>query len=335
MQHVQFLDGSSGRWPWARQMPGTAARWGQSQYHFGDGSRADYDWLVVFGSWEGDELSTEVPLERRIFVAGEPESFHRYQSRFLNQFGTVLTTQRGTRHANTVFTQVGINWFAGVEFGADGSYTARLRFEDFLAEPPEKTRLCSVVTSGKAMTAGHRQRLAFVERLQHEFAGQIDFYGRDSRPLADKDLALAPYRFHIAIENSVADDYWTEKFADPILRNCFPIYCGCPNMADYFDPSSYSVIDLSRPEEAIANIRQLLASAPDAQRELALNAARQRLLYQHNIFALLEAVYPQVVLRYPGSHVRSTQLVLSDHACKNLKFSRRLRRGLRTLFGGA
>ena len=328
MQQVQFLDGSSGRWPWARQMPGTVAQWGQSHYRFGTGNGAGCDWLVVFASWEGDSLQTEVPWERRIFVAGEPESFHRYQARFLNQFGTVLTTQRSTRHAHAIFTQVGINWFAGVEFGAGGSYTARLRFEDFLASPPTKTRLCSVVTSGKAMTSGHRQRLAFVERLQREFAGQIDFYGRDSRPLADKDAALASYRFHIAIENSVAPDYWTEKFADPVLRHCFPIYCGCPNMAEYFDPASYAAFSLARPDEAVARIRQLLASPLDATRQQALDVARQRLLYRHNIFALLESIYP-------GPFAPAAEVLLSDHSCKDLKYSRRLRRGLRNLFSGA
>jgi hypothetical protein len=234
-----------------------------------------------------------------------------------------------------MFTQVGINWFAGVEFGPGGGYTARLRFDDFLAEPPRKDRLCSVVTSGKAMTAGHRQRLEFVQRLQQEFAGHIDFFGRDSRPLADKDLALAPYRFHIAIENSMAQDYWTEKFADPILRNCFPIYCGCPNLTDYFDSASFCAFDLARPDEAMARIRQLLDSPVDIQTERALADARHRLLYRHNIFALLESVYPRIVQRYPGPQVSLGQRLLSDHACKNLKFSRRLRRGLGRLFGSA
>ena len=41
------------------------------------------------------------------------------------------------------------------------------------------------------------------------------------------------------MENSTIPYYWTEKFSDPILANCIPIYCGCTNINDYFDKRGY------------------------------------------------------------------------------------------------
>lgn len=330
---VQFVDGSAGRWPWSRQLPAGLNRWGSSQYRFDQSPNGQADWLVVFSSWEGEALVTSIPLERRIFVAGEPASFHRYQPGFLNQFGTVLTTQRKTQHANPVFSQVAINWFAGVEFLADGNYKANLAFEDFLAEAPQKTKLCSVVTSGKTMTAGHKGRYEFVQLLKEKLGHQIDFFGRDSIPVADKNLALSQYRYHIALENSVSQDYWTEKLADPLLRSCFPLYSGCPNVSDYFPPGSYMPIDIGKPERALALISSVLASDLDLRSAALLADAKNRLLHEHNVFAVLERIYAQAKLRYPHVVTGSTQTLWSDHFHKNQKFSRRLRRGLLRMVG--
>ena len=331
--HVHFVDGSSGRWPWKRQLPGGTRCWGTSQYYFDTENLDRADWLVVFSSWEGDFLPTSIPIERRIFVAGEPESFHRYQPKFLNQFGTVLTTQRKTKHNNALFSQVAINWFAGVEFIGNDNYKANLNFEDFLVESPVKSKLCSVITSGKTMTAGHKRRYEFVDLLKKKLSHQIDFFGRDSIPVSDKDLALSQYRYHIALENSVAPDYWTEKFADPILRGCFPLYSGCPNIADYFPEGSYLPIDIGAPEQAVSVIASVLASDIDIRSADSLASAKQHLLYQHNLFAVLERIYVQARTKYPHISYPAPVTLWSDHQIKNQKITRRLRRTIRNFWG--
>ncbi len=156
--------------------------------------------------------------------------------------------------------------------------------------------------------------------------------------MADKDEALAPYRFHIALENSVARDYWTEKLADPFLRGCFPIYSGCPNLEDYFSTGSYLSIDLNNPSKAIAAIKSVLQSELDRSSLKERQEAKRRVLYDYNIFAELEKLYPQLARRtMPEADLPEVLPVrlYSDHEAKNFKFSRRIRRWVRGWFGAS
>lgn len=330
-REVLLVDGEGGAWPWRRQMREPGDVWGTTHYTFATDFKSKPDWLVVFSAWPEVPLQTSVPKHRRIFVAGEPESFHRYQPHFLEQFGTLITTQRGTRHPGAIYCQPGINWFAGVRF-QDGPQrlVSVLDFADFEAENPVKTKLCSVVCSSNATTRGHRKRIEFVELLQREFGDRIDFYGRGRRGMADKDEALADYRFHIALENSVHRDYWTEKLADPFLRGCYPIYSGCPNLGDYFPSGSYARIDIDKPREALATVAAVLGGQDDVRHAAELAQAKYRVLYEHNLFAMLERLFPllESVPLESAAHAPGLQRLYSDHEAKDFKFSRRLRRWL-------
>ena len=289
---VHFVDESGGAWPWQRQLQSADSSWGGTKYYFDMEDHPDADWLVVFSAWPQRDFVTRIPLERRIFVAGEPESFHVYQPNFLNQFGTVLTTQSKGSHKKLIRSQVGINWFAGVRFQAGPErFHATLDFADLERGNPKKTKLCSVVCSDQTVTKGHRERLAFVNQLKLAFGDQIDFYGRGSRPMPDKDEALADYTFHIALENSRHKDYWTEKLADPILRGCFPIYSGCTNVFDYFPEDALVLIDTAKPTQSIEIIRKTMQMHLAQKNVDALALAKQKILHQYNIFAVLEDLF--------------------------------------------
>lgn len=334
MREVLFVDGEGGAWPWRRQMRDPGDIWGTTHYTFSVDSMSKPDWLVVFSAWPELPLYTSVPKHRRIFVAGEPESFHRYQPRFLNQFGTVITTQRGTRHPGVIHGQPGVNWFAGVRFeNGPQRLIPMLDFDVFEAGNPFKSKLCSVVCSSNATTKGHRQRIAFVDLLQKELGDKIDYYGRGRRDMSDKDEALADYRFHIALENSVHRDYWTEKLADPFLRGCYPIYYGCPNAGDYFPAGSFSRIDISKPREALATVAVLLESQEDHLRGAELLEAKRRVLHEYNIFAVLEQLFTRLEVTQqsddaPPGVDSGVERLYSDHEAKDFKLSRRLRRWL-------
>ena len=47
------------------------------------------------------------------------------------------------------------------------------------------------------------------------------------------------YQFTIAIENSTSKCYISEKFVDPIVRGCIPIYLGLKNIESYFGNIGY------------------------------------------------------------------------------------------------
>jgi hypothetical protein len=299
VRRVCFRSSAGTAWPWSRQLPvGPAPSWGASRYAIEPDDEGDADWLVIYDGWASPNLDTHVPLERRIFITGEPASVHRYDPAFLAQFGTVITTQRAIRHPGVIHSQIAGCWFAGVEFATpDGPFTPRLAFEDLVAETPRKTRLCSVICSDVAATEGHRQRLRFVEELRQTLGDRIDFFGHGRHEIRDKDEGLAAYRFHIVVENSRETDYWSEKLADAFLRGCFPLYSGCPNVGDYFPGGSYVAIDTRKPREAIAIIRAELQGERDRAQAKALEEARRRVLWEHNVFALLERTYTRIEAR--------------------------------------
>ena len=91
-------------------------------------------------------------------------------------------------------------------------------FDDFETHDPQKTKLVSVVASNQTYLPGHRARLEFVAKLKEALGDQVDVFGRGINGFADKRDVLDDYRYHIAIENSVCENYWTEKLADPYMQ---------------------------------------------------------------------------------------------------------------------
>ena len=117
-----------------------------------------------------------------------------------------------------------------------------------------------------------------------------EVFGHGVRPLDDKAEALDPYRYHVAVENHVCPDHWTEKLADALLGFTLPFYHGCPNAADYFPPECFIPIDIRDFDAARALIREAIASGQYEKRLPAIVEGRRRVLEEHNLFALLHRV---------------------------------------------
>ena len=88
---------------------------------------------------------------------------------------------------------------------------------------------------------------------------KIDSYGhfmRNKWLLLDRGETtklriLQKYVFTLALENSIAHDYVTEKFYQPLMTGTIPIYLGAPNI-DEFAPGENCFInatDFAGPEE--------------------------------------------------------------------------------------
>ncbi len=179
--------------------------------------------------------------------------------------------------------------WAGIQMQKDKPHSflspPRLTFDCLRnLQPPTKTRNMSIICSGLRNWPGHKLRYALVERLKREFHGEIDFFGYDSSPLPDKWDGLAPYKYHICIENSSLPNYWTEKIADPFLAYSVPIYYGCTNLSGYFPPSSFIGINIERPDEAINMIGTILKRDTYSERLSHLTEARRLILEKYNFF---------------------------------------------------
>ncbi|MBS1509602.1 MAG: hypothetical protein JST86_02080 [Bacteroidetes bacterium] len=162
---------------------------------------------------------------------------------------------------------------------------------------PEKTKLISCIASSLQMLPGHRLRMQFVEALRQSFP-EMDFFGRGFHFIPDKSEGLLPYKYSIAIENTSAPHYFTEKINDCFLTYTVPIYFGCTNIGTYFPEQSYISININEPENAVATIKAILQHDNWQERLPALHEARELVLNRYQTLAgaaaILRHIQPSV-----------------------------------------
>ena len=280
---------------WLRLTPNKDGVWDDTQFYFEDkkewndsalGSISTcrtYDAWIVYENLAQQE-TISCPPQNTILITGEPPSVKKYHPKFLAQFATVITCHENIKHKNKIISFPHLPWYISHSYQELVPHPSiqHLRCHSGRTEDV-KTKLLSVICSNKTNTNGHRQRIRFVEILKKHFGDQVDFYGRGFIPIADKFDALAPYKYHIALENSSHPHYWTEKISDPFLTLTHPIYHGCPNINEYFSPSALTQIDITRPDEACKIIEETIAK--DVYTLEALQEAKQQVLNEYNFFA--------------------------------------------------
>jgi hypothetical protein len=278
---------STSPWPITRQTPGGKGVWGECRFFCNtDIDHCDY-WFVLEGPGKKKETAI-CPKENTVFIAHEPPTLRTYRSDFLHQFAAVITSDAHIDHPNPILQQSGLPWHVGrrqkghINLGFTKDYDELKAITSI-----DKTKMISVVSSSKTMTDGHRQRVDFALRLKSHFGDKIDLFGRGLNEIEDKWDALADYRYHVAIENSEVNHYWTEKISDAFLAGCHPIYHGCPNIADYFSPGSFTLIDINEPEKAIATIESCIEQDRYALSKQLIWESREKVLDQYNLFPLI------------------------------------------------
>jgi hypothetical protein len=281
---------------WIRQTPNGDGVWGDMALVYNEVSpdpdrpQPDWpqpDWLVVYDE-PHPALTTRLPVDRRILFIGEPPDLKSYPARYLNQFGIVVspsplpgyTGRRVAQHS-------ALPWHYGIDMAAFNTPGAAMGWADLMRDKP-KSKTLSVICSNKAVSVQHRRRLAFVERLERRLGSAVDVFGRGFTQIADKADAIAPYRYHIVLENNVTDDFWTEKLADAWLGDSYALFSGCRTIARDFDASALTQIDIAAPDTAIDAIERVLATDPWASSRDAIRTNRLRLMTEHNIAAVIE-----------------------------------------------
>ena len=77
-----------------------------------------------------------------------------------------------------------------------------------------------------------------------------------------KQKVLSEYKFTIAFENAIYEDYVTEKFYDPLLSGSVPVYLGAPNIAE-FTPGRNAFVDVRNfpnPKDLAVKLKLLCAN---------------------------------------------------------------------------
>lgn len=223
-----------------------------------------------------------------VLYTGEPPTMKYYNHEFLSQFGKVISCHMKIGHRNAVFSFTPLLWLVGVRFDRVNKKwinTGFMTYKDFESfdYTYQKTKQLSVMSSRKGFTAGHRNRVKFIDQLKERLGDKVDVFGRGYNEIEDKFDALRDYRYSLVIENSRCTHYWTEKLSDAFLSNCFPLYYGCPNIYDYFDRDSLIEIDIHA-STAIDQIERIIRNDYDIQFRDKLEEAKMLVLNKYNLF---------------------------------------------------
>ncbi len=271
-------------WPLFRQTPKYSGVWGNYRFII-DNELEECDFWVIYSNYKLSNERCRCNKNNILFLPAEGyETSPRFSKEFLDQFGKVITVQRELKGNNVVYWQNANPWFV------EKSYD-----ELTSIDMPEKTKFMSIISSNKVMTAGHKKRLDFAYAIKEYFGDQVDLFGRGIADFDKKWDVLAPYKYHIAIENDFCDDWVTEKFFDPFLTFTYSFYYGCPNMLRYMPEDSYTPIDINDVNSTIKKIESIISN-DDLYNRFFRNCPSYRniVLNKHQLFPMLVSFLEQM-----------------------------------------
>lgn len=275
-------------WPYLRQTPGAKGVWNDCVFWVNTGIE-ECDWWFIYEGLVQPE-KTKCDPEHIVFVTGEPPITRTYDPKFLLQFSSVITSHSDLAHPRRVLMQQALPWYIGIDKRTTETNNNFLTYDNLSQITPDKlnkSKLASVISSNKEYTKGHRRRIFFIEQLLDRLGDQIDFYGQGFRDIDDKWEAIAPYKYHIVLENSSVPHYFTEKLSDAFLGWSYPIYYGCPNIFDYFPQEALIPIEISDLDQAIDTVEKIIDTDTFHRKLPYIDQARKLVLNSYNLFAVL------------------------------------------------
>lgn len=221
-----------------------------------------------------------------IYTNCEPPSAWPLPHSFTNQFDYLILQNPNVKHPNKIMHHGFLSWTMGRSYKTKKN---RYFYDDLAKLEPEKSKAISIVTSNLMTMPGHVKRIELIDKLMKDFPEQIDRFGRGFKYVDVKGDALLPYMFHICIENAYIPDYWTEKFADPVLAQSVPIYAGCTNISDYFGTEGYIKFDIDD-YDSLKKIIQKILKDPEGEYnkyKAGLENLRKTLMEKENLIPFL------------------------------------------------
>lgn len=159
-----------------------------------------------------------------------------------------------------------------------------------------KTDQISFLMSSKIWTQEHRMRFQILRELEgRDRIGEFEVLTHRSPPrLPDKEGFFANAKFHIACENQVMDNMFTEKILDCFKTFTVPIYYGCANIGKYFDVRGILRFDtIERFRHIINNITP--ASYADMLPYVMINHELAREYWENSVYQRIEIMLKDYV----------------------------------------
>jgi hypothetical protein len=277
-----------------RQLPGMNHNWKDCDFFINSDVKECDWWFVLHGSGIVKTEECICDPDNIVYVSMEPnETLSKVSNKFINQFSKLVICDRSIIHPNITYMNW-LTWWVGIVVTKNKnqhffSKIHKFNYDDFIVmKPMNKVNKLSIVLSTKNFSSGHQKRINFLDKLiNSHIAKYIDVYGEGFTPIPDKWDAIAKYKYHLVLENSVTKDYWSEKLADAFLGFSLPIYYGCPNINDYFSDDSMIHIDIEDFEGSIEIIKRTLESNIYEEKIEIIEAARSKVLNEYNIFNLI------------------------------------------------
>jgi len=140
--------------------------------------------------------------------------------------------------------------------------TYKEKFLDAKEILEKENKVCMIISSA----VNKSKRIEYLQELMQYI--EIDSYGelfnnkkiQNDKGRETKLELYSKYKFIIAFENAMGDDYVTEKFYDPLLVGSVPVYMGAPNVEE-FAPGDHSYInakDFESPQELAHYLKKCL-----------------------------------------------------------------------------
>lgn len=248
------------------------------------------DFVVVNSKSLRETQEFPIPKSHTILLIDEPHSVLEFPKGYYKQFGNVFSCQKEIKQTDgtkVTYTHAMLPWYIGAKTDTNGKCVFTKDFEAIENANPKKTKLISVISSNKVFSRGHLDRVRFIEKLRMQFSDDIDIFGRGFYEFEDKWDIIAPYKYHIVIENSCTDYYWTEKLADCYLAGTYPLYYGCKNIDESFPSNALTPIDIRNYESAIDTIRNTIKRNTYDKRKNEILKAKKLIMHKYNYFEFI------------------------------------------------
>lgn len=258
---------------YSKQTPECKGVWKDIQ---GTTNISDADYCIVLG---GVQNNVKFDLDRTIYIKREPDFIR-------------------ASYPNLKHSVIWKNSHCGITWWLNKTY------DELKSMPlPAKKKKISCIVSTK-----HRHRENFVKRMMTHSDSKVDLYGRGHKKELYgekykgnlnydgncKFLGMHPYEYTVVLENSQQKNYWSEKLADAYLSWSMPIYWGCPNLHNFFDPLSYKTLDIEDPSPW-ETIREMISKPLSGDEILAIAESRDKVLNEYNIWEIVKRSIDEIL----------------------------------------
>jgi len=180
-----------------------------------------------------DKIPTTLKNSVRFLWVIEPDEVSKMKQRIIDNhdkydFILAYDTDILSKCKNSILFPYGTTWIKDFDFTKEKEYS-----------------ITSIV-GGKKMCSNHPLRHLLIDKVNDVTNIPVNLYNSVNKPYVGvknlKTIQSKTYKnevfysqFHIAIENTTQDNWFTEKLIDCFQSKTVPIYIGCPNIGDFFD----------------------------------------------------------------------------------------------------